>query len=53
MMLHTYTHLYGIQTKGIRFFTVYGPWGKLDIVSILFSDVILNDRAKKCLTRVR
>ncbi len=47
MMAHTYAHLYGIQTTGLRFFTVYGPWGRPDMAPMLFSDAILNDRAIK------
>ena len=47
MMAHTYSHLYGIQTTGLRFFTVYGPWGRPDMAPILFTDAILNDRAIK------
>ncbi len=47
MMAHTYAHLYGIQTSGLRFFTVYGPWGRPDMAPMLFTDAILNDRAIK------
>ena len=47
LMAHTYSHLYGIQTTGLRFFTVYGPWGRPDMAPILFTDAILNDRAIK------
>ncbi len=47
MMAHTYAHLYGIQTTGLRFFTVYGPWGRPDMAPMLFADAILNDRAIK------
>jgi len=45
MMAHTYSHLYGIATTGLRFFTVYGPWGRPDMAPILFTEAILNDRA--------
>ena len=45
MMAHTYSHLYNISTTGLRFFTVYGPWGRPDMAPMLFSDAILNDRA--------
>ncbi len=45
MMAHTYSHLYGIQATGLRFFTVYGPWGRPDMAPMLFTDAILNDRA--------
>ncbi len=47
MLAHTYSHLYGIQTTGLRFFTVYGPWGRPDMAPMLFTDAILNDRAIK------
>jgi len=47
MMAHTYSHLYGIQTTGVRFFTVYGPWGRPDMAPMLFTDAILNDRPIK------
>lgn len=44
LMAHTYSHLFGIQTVGLRFFTVYGPWGRPDMAMSLFTDAILNDR---------
>jgi UDP-glucuronate 4-epimerase len=47
MMAHTYAHLYNIQCTGLRFFTVYGPWGRPDMAPMLFTDAILNDRAIK------
>jgi len=47
MMAHTYAHLYGIQTTGLRFFTVYGPWGRPDMAPMPFTDAILNDRPIK------
>ena len=47
LMAHTYAHLYGIATTGLRFFTVYGPWGRPDMAPMLFTDAILNDRAIK------
>jgi len=47
MMAHTYAHLYNIATTGLRFFTVYGPWGRPDMAPMLFSDAILNNRAIK------
>ena len=47
MMAHTYSHLYGIQTTGLRFFTVYGPWGRPDMAPMFFTDAILNDKAIK------
>ena len=47
MMAHSYAHLYGIATTGLRFFTVYGPWGRPDMAPMLFADAITNDRAIK------
>ncbi|MDQ1338539.1 MAG: UDP-glucuronate 4-epimerase, partial [Campylobacterota bacterium] len=47
LMAHTYSHLYGIKTTGLRFFTVYGPWGRPDMAPMLFADAISNDRAIK------
>lgn len=44
LMAHTYSHLFGIETIGLRFFTVYGPWGRPDMAMFLFTDAILNDR---------
>lgn len=45
MMAHVYSHLYNIQTTGLRFFTVYGPWGRPDMSPSLFADAIFNNRA--------
>src|SRR5690606_7469062 len=47
LMAHTYSHLYGIQTIGLRFFTVYGPWGRPDMAIYLFTKAICNDEAIK------
>lgn len=47
LMAYTYSHLFGIQTIGLRFFTVYGPWGRPDMAMFLFTDAILNDRPIK------
>jgi UDP-glucuronate 4-epimerase len=44
LMAHTYSHLYGLPTTGLRFFTVYGPWGRPDMALFLFTDAILNGR---------
>ncbi len=41
LMAHTYSHLYGIQTVGLRFFTVYGPWGRPDMAYWTFTEKIL------------
>ena len=43
LMAHTYSHLYHIPTTGLRFFTVYGPWGRPDMSPFLFADAIIND----------
>ncbi len=40
---YSYTHLFGIQTVGLRFFTVYGPWGRPDMAMWLFTEAILNN----------
>ena len=42
LMAHTYSHLYGIQATGLRFFTVYGPWGRPDMAYFKFTKAILN-----------
>ncbi|MEH2116019.1 NAD-dependent epimerase [Nostoc sp.] len=42
LMAHTYSHLYGIPTTGLRFFTVYGPWGRPDMAPFLFTKAILS-----------
>ncbi|WP_435134208.1 NAD-dependent epimerase/dehydratase family protein [Formosa sp. A9] len=47
LMAHTYSHLYGFETIGLRFFTVYGPWGRPDMAMFLFTDAIINDRPIK------
>ncbi|HRZ23039.1 MAG TPA: NAD-dependent epimerase [Candidatus Contendobacter sp.] len=41
LMAHTYSHLYGLPTTGLRFFTVYGPWGRPDMALFLFTRAIL------------
>ena len=45
MMAHTYSHLFGVPTTGLRFFTVYGPWGRPDMALFLFTDAILKGEA--------
>jgi len=47
LLAHTYSHLYDIQTIGLRFFTVYGPWGRPDMAIFLFTDAIWNNRPIK------
>ena len=44
LMAHTYSHLYGIPTTGLRFFTVYGPWGRPDMALFIFTRAILEGR---------
>jgi UDP-glucuronate 4-epimerase len=44
LMAHTYSHLYRLPTTGLRFFTVYGPWGRPDMALFLFTRAILNGR---------
>ena len=47
LMAHTYSHLFKIPTTGLRFFTVYGPWGRPDMSPFLFTDAILNQKPIK------
>ena len=47
LMAHTYAHLYGMQTIGLRFFTVYGPWYRPDMALSLFADAMLAGRPIK------
>ncbi len=42
LMAHTYSHLYGIPTTGLRFFTVYGPWGRPDMALFIFTKAIFD-----------
>lgn len=44
LMAHTYSHLYGLPCTGLRFFTVYGPWGRPDMALFLFTRAIIEDR---------
>jgi UDP-glucuronate 4-epimerase len=44
LMAHAYSHLFGLPTTGLRFFTVYGPWGRPDMAAFLFVDAILSGR---------
>src|SRR5690606_26388274 len=44
LMAHTYSYLYRIPTSGLRFFTVYGPWGRPDMAYYNFAESILNDK---------
>ncbi len=45
LMAHTYSHLFGLPTTGLRFFTVYGPWGRPDMALFLFTHAILAGKA--------
>lgn len=47
LMAHTYSHLYQLPTTALRFFTVYGPWGRPDMAPILFASAITEDRPIK------
>ena len=47
LMAHCYSHLYGMQTLGFRFFTVYGPWGRPDMAAYLFADAMAAGRPIK------
>jgi UDP-glucuronate 4-epimerase len=47
MMAHSYSHLYGLPTTGLRFFTVYGPWGRPDMSPMLFASAISADKPIK------
>jgi len=44
LMAHTYSHLYQLPTTGLRFFTVYGPWGRPDMALFLFADAMLKNK---------
>jgi UDP-glucuronate 4-epimerase len=47
LMAHVYSHLYDLPTTGLRFFTVYGPWGRPDMSPMLFADAIVNNKPIK------
>ena len=47
LMAHVYSHLYGLKTTGLRFFTVYGPWGRPDMAPFLFTKAILEGKPIK------
>ena len=47
LMAHTYSHLFNFETIGLRFFTVYGPWGRPDMALFLFTDAMINNRPIK------
>jgi UDP-glucuronate 4-epimerase len=50
-MAHSYSHLYNLATTGLRFFTVYGPWGRPDMSPILFADAITQGKPIKVFNR--
>ena len=45
LLAHSYSHLFGLPTTGLRFFTVYGPWGRPDMALFKFTDAIVNGRS--------
>mgnify|MGYP001161401784 CR=1 FL=1 len=47
LMAHSYSHLYGLPCTGLRFFTVYGPWGRPDMAPMIFANAILNKKPLK------
>jgi UDP-glucuronate 4-epimerase len=51
LMAHTYSHLYNFPTTGLRFFTVYGPWGRPDMAMFLFTDAIVKGNPIKIFNR--
>lgn len=52
-MAHTYSHLYSIPTTGLRFFTVYGPWGRPDMALFKFTKAMLEGKALMFITTVK
>jgi UDP-glucuronate 4-epimerase len=44
LMAHVYSHLYGLNTTGLRYFTVYGPWGRPDMSAVLFARAIMDGK---------
>ena len=47
LMAHAYSHLFGLPTVGLRFFTVYGPWGRPDMAMWLFTEAMLKGQPIK------
>jgi len=45
LMAHTYSNLYGLKTTGLRFFTVYGPWGRPDMAYYIFTNAIMKNKS--------
>jgi UDP-glucuronate 4-epimerase len=50
LMAHTYSHLYQLPTSGLRFFTVYGPWGRPDMAPMLFAEAMTSGLEIKVIT---
>ena len=48
LLAHSRSHLFGLPTTGLRFFTVYGPWGRPDMALFKFTDAILNGSPIDC-----
>jgi UDP-glucuronate 4-epimerase len=53
LIAHSYSHLYGMPTTGLRYFTAYGPWGRPDMAAWLFTEAILADRPIKVFNQGR
>ena len=51
LLAHVYSHIYGLNTTGLRYFTVYGPWGRPDMALFLFADGITNGEPIKVFNR--
>lgn len=51
LFAHVYSHIYGLKTTGLRFFTVYGPWGRPDMALFLFTDAIVKNKPIKVFNR--
>ena len=49
LMAYTYGHLYDFKTTGLRFFTVYGPWGRPDMALFKFTKSILEEKKNRCI----
>ena len=49
LMAHSYSHLYGMHTTGLRFFTVYGPWGRPDMAMYIFTKNIIRGKDDFCI----
>ena len=48
-LAHSYSHLFGTKITMVRFFTVYGPWGRLDMALFKFTKAIINDEKLMCI----